>query len=141
MSTPGEGGRVGTSPAGGGTAGRPAARPRRRGGGPEASSATATIVAVTISDSAAAAGSTAAEIWHLSAAASVSRWSTGGSHAARRADAARAAPATAPTARAWSPKTTRAHRSAARTRARGVSSLPARPAGHPRATPRAAASS
>ena len=44
-STPGEGGRVGTSPAGGGTAGRPAARPRRRGGGPEASSATATIVA------------------------------------------------------------------------------------------------
>ena len=53
MSTPGEGGRVGTSPAGGGTAGRPAARPRRRGGGPEASSATATIVAVTISDSAA----------------------------------------------------------------------------------------
>ena len=52
MSTPGEGGRVGTSPAGGGTAGRPAARPlRRRGGGPEASSATATIVAVTMSDS------------------------------------------------------------------------------------------
>ena len=50
MSTPGEGGRVGTSPAGGGTAGRPAARPRRRGGGPEASSATATIVAVTTSD-------------------------------------------------------------------------------------------
>ena len=47
---------MGTSPAGGGTAGRPAARPRRRGGGPEASSATATIVAVTISDSAAAAG-------------------------------------------------------------------------------------
>ena len=53
MSTRGEGGRVGTSPAGGGTAGRPAARPRvprRRGGGPEASSATATIVAVTTSD-------------------------------------------------------------------------------------------
>ena len=43
---------MGTSPAGGGTAGRPAARPRRRGGGPEESSATATIVAVTTSDSA-----------------------------------------------------------------------------------------
>ena len=52
---------MGTSPAGGGTAGRPAARPRRRGSGPEASSATATIVAVTMSDSAAPAGSTAAE--------------------------------------------------------------------------------
>ena len=46
MSTPGEGGRVGTSPAGGGTAGRPAARPRvprRRGGGPWASADSADV--------------------------------------------------------------------------------------------------
>ena len=137
-STPGEGGRVGTSPAGGGTAGRPAARPRRRGGGPEASSATATIVAVTMSDSAAPAGSTAAEHWHRERRR-VRQPQVDGREPRGPARAAGRARDGADRARVVA-EDDAPHRSAARTRARGVSSLPARPAGHP-ATPRAAASS